>query len=130
MRKIHLVRIVISALFSAMAIKTVSVVINLDTSNLAILILEAKSLGLSGIGDAVRSVQYYIWLWNYSIALILIGAVWRWFGLPVRVLPERFFSNMIMPDLSTNEETVEERRRSQNIDIDDKVDEIIIEDHN
>ena len=124
-----MLRIVLSAFFSAVVIKTVSVMINLDVSNLAILIFEAKNLGLSGIAETARTVQYYIWIWNYSIALICIGAVWKWFGLPVRVLPERFFGNMIMPDLDGHEETVEERRKSMGIDIDDKVDEIIIEEH-
>lgn len=90
MKKTQIIRIILSGLFSAFMIKTASVMINLDVYLLARLVLDAFEMNLVDFSQTANTVQWYVWLWNYSICLVVIGAVWKWFGLPENIMPKFF----------------------------------------
>ena len=107
MNKTHMVRIILSALLTALIIKTVGVMIRLDTYSLAKLVLDAQELNIVDFAETARTIQVFIWILNYALCILICIAIWKWFGLPNSIKP-RFLSRFKFSRYQDNEETIEE----------------------
>jgi len=78
--KLHLLRIMLSSLFTILFFKVTTVMVALNQYLLARLMLDAQQYDIAfkvGIGELL-----FIYAWFYTFYFIAVFLLWRYFGLP------------------------------------------------
>ena len=83
-KKFHLIRLALSGLISVVIWKIATAMILLETMNTLEFIHFAEEQNID-ITNIEQEMLFIPNIWYYAIGILLIVAVWKWFGLPKKL---------------------------------------------
>jgi hypothetical protein len=87
--KSHLLRILFCSFASIIIIWMTSIMTRLTIYTIYDWLLFSINEGITEFGNDVNTMIVVSTFYHYIIAFFMCGCLWKWFGLPKRILPER-----------------------------------------
>lgn len=86
--KFHLLRILFCAFASVFILWMTSIMTKISIYTIYDWLLFSVEEGIAGFKDNVNTMVIVSVIYHYLVAFFMCTCLWKWFGLPKRILPE------------------------------------------